>query len=128
MAVAAAAAHLLTDPECLSPNELCVDLYGEWHNLLKRRYWLTTEVANYKIVRSYGLNYRPIEANVIMDNKGCQIFLYDTKYFEKNANDTKTFVLRYHFHIADMVSFVKKYGANKLFGELIIKVKRKMIG
>lgn len=112
----------------LSPNELCVDLYGEWHNRLKRRYWLTTEAADYKIVRSYGLNYRPIEANVFMDNKGCQIFLYDTQYVEKNSNDAKSFVIRYHYHIADMVSFVKQYGVNNLFSEFITKIKKKMIG
>ena len=112
----------------MSPAELCIDLYGEWHNRLKRRYWLTTQVADYKIVRSYGLNYRPIETNVIMDNKGCQIFLYDTQCVEKNDNDTKTFVLRYHHYIADMVSFVKKYGVNKLLSEFVTKVKRKVIG
>ena len=68
----------------LEADSLCLDLNGEWKNRLNKRYWLTTEVKDFKIVKSFGLNYRPIEVNVIMNNPGKQIFLYDTQTIEKN--------------------------------------------
>lgn len=51
-----------------------------------KRYVLTTEVYNFKIIESFGLKLRPIDLNIIFKIPGEQIFLYDTKYKIKNKN------------------------------------------
>ena len=35
-----------------------------------KRYLLTTKLLNYKILKSFALEYHPIEMNVIMNNEG----------------------------------------------------------
>lgn len=106
-------------------NELCLDLNGEWKNRLRKRYWLTTEVQNYKIVKSFGLNYRPIEMNVFLENQGNDIFLYDTSTTDNNNLKKKSDLL-YHYHIIDMFFFVRRYGFGNLFSESIKAVKNKL--
>lgn len=58
--------------------DICIDLYGLKSNRDDKRYWLTTKVADYCIVETYGLQMRPQELNVIYEIEGNQIFLYDT--------------------------------------------------
>lgn len=110
----------------IDSSNLCLDLYGEWNNRLKKRYWLTTKVENYKIVKSFGLNYRPIEANVILDNPGKKIFLYDTSVIEKNnfKKDGKVFL--FHYHLTDMYGFVRKYGYNNTLKDYLTVLKKKI--
>ena len=103
----------------LTSEELCLDLNGEWKNRLNRRYWLTTEIRDYKIVRTFGLNYRPIELNVLMGNPGNRIFLYDTQTVEPNPNRGGNEVLLYRYGIRDISSFVRKYGQGKLIKDLL---------
>lgn len=67
----------------IEKNNLCVDLYGIKKNREGKQYWLTTETANYKIVRSFGLKLRPHELNVIANIEGNEIFLYDTSIAEE---------------------------------------------
>lgn len=109
-------------------NELCLDLQGEWHNRLNKRYWLTTEVVDYKIIRSFGLNYRPIEVNVLNNNAGNQIFLYDTTIVEKNPNKKNNKSMLYHYHLSNMFYFIRKYGISYTIMDLVelfkIKIKR----
>lgn len=72
------------EPKYLSPYvgtgdaELCVDLLAGKPQAMWRRYLLTTRPLPYKVVRSYGLQVAPIEANVILGTQGQDIFLYDT--------------------------------------------------
>ena len=66
-----------------SKEELCVDFYGLKKNRLKRRYYLTRERLDYKIVAAYSLLNKPYEMNVVNNNKGDELFLYDTLQHEK---------------------------------------------
>ena len=68
----------------LSKNDLCIDLYGNKGNREKKRYWLSCRKMGYKIIHTYGLNYKPIEMNVIHDEPGNSIFLYDTSVKKSN--------------------------------------------
>lgn len=70
-------------------NELCVDLYGMKEDYEGRRYLLSTKPYQYKIVKSYGMNLRPHENNVIYQEDGECIFLYDTIHSE-NRKKTVT--------------------------------------
>ncbi|WP_018757572.1 glycosyltransferase [Paenibacillus terrigena] len=72
-----------------SDQDLCVDLHGEKGRDPSRRYWLTMEIADYHILSSYGLQLRPHEMNVITNNPGKEIFLYDTRVIEGNPYNRK---------------------------------------
>jgi len=59
-------------------NDVCIDLYGTKNNLDQRKYWLTSTPAPYNVLKSFSLNFRPMELNVILNSEGSDIFLYDT--------------------------------------------------
>ncbi len=102
----------------LSKEELCVDLYSEKSNKPHKRYWLTTTSQNYKIVKSFGLNYRPIEVNVIFNNPGDEIYLYDTSIIQKNPLvDTRTYLL-YPYHLRNIILFIKSYTLKNTLADL----------
>lgn len=63
--------HLHIDEE-----QLTINIYGTKTNS-KNRYELSMNVLPYKVVKSFGLKYKPIEANVLCDVKGTDLFLYD---------------------------------------------------
>lgn len=67
-------------PEALgiAPEELCVDIFGGKWNSEKKRYWLTTCVRPWKVIRSFALSLYPMDMNVLCGLEGNQIFLYDT--------------------------------------------------
>jgi hypothetical protein len=62
----------------LPAEEVCLDTYGQRKNSGSKRYWLTTRPAGYKVLRSFALELRPREANVLLDIPGQVIKLYDT--------------------------------------------------
>ena len=62
----------------INENDLCVDFYGDKRNEQKRRYWLSPYILPYKVLDKYALNLEPMEANVIYNVKGNDLFLYDT--------------------------------------------------
>ena len=57
---------------------LCVDINGLKNMCLFKRYLLSRKGLPYKIIKSYSINLKPIEANILFDNKGSSLFLYDT--------------------------------------------------
>lgn len=71
-------------------NELCVDLYGMKEDHEGRRYLLSTRQYQYKIIRSYGMSLRPHEVNVVYQEEGECIFLYDTTHpVNRKRTDSK---------------------------------------
>jgi hypothetical protein len=62
----------------ISARELCVDLYGIKQNRANARYWLTPLDADYKVIKSFDLAFRPHEANIQRGIPGDVIRLYDT--------------------------------------------------
>ncbi len=61
----------------LKPEELCVDIFGGKWDYEKKRYWLTTRVRPWKVLRSFALSLYPMDMNVLCGLEGNQIFLYD---------------------------------------------------
>lgn len=61
----------------LGEDNLCIDFYGEKCNRLGKRYWLTRKILPYKIIKSYALSLKPYEWNIICNNEGEELFLYD---------------------------------------------------
>lgn len=111
----------LTQNLNFSENELCIDLYGSKDNFDKKKYWLTTKEADYKIVKTYGLKLRPQELNVIMEIKGTEIKLYDTKTMQKNPRDRHLFPKCYDYYYKisrcawkDLIKYMISTWKNKL--------------
>lgn len=70
----------------VNESELKVDLYGT-NKTKDKKYLLSTEKKDFKVLRSYKLSFRPIEYSVINGICGNGIFLYDTQ--EKVKNELK---------------------------------------
>ncbi|MBQ0143537.1 MAG: hypothetical protein KBT06_12235, partial [Prevotellaceae bacterium] len=64
--------------------ELMLNLNCSLNNSKDFKYVLTPEHLNYKIVRSFALELRPIQDNIIYNVEGRGIFLYDTSIFHRN--------------------------------------------
>lgn len=107
--------------------DLCLDLNGEHKDRTNKRYWLTTSGQNYKVIKSYNLNYRPIEANIYLDNIGSQIFLYDTSQYVRNETRSDRSVMMYQYYLDNILSFVKMYGARNIVKDIIYFVKNKLL-
>lgn len=92
-------------------DSVCIDLYGLKKNALNSRYWLTTERADFKILNTYGLEYYPIEENVLRETQGESIFLYDTWSPNKNPYRDNSFdIISYHFKIRGIYTTLKRTG------------------
>lgn len=70
----------------LNNEDVCIDLYGERMNKQFKRYWITHKICDYKIIHSFGLQLKPMEANIIYNTPGNELFVYDTSYRCKNPN------------------------------------------
>lgn len=107
--------------------DLCLDLNGEHKDRTNKRYWLTTAGQNFKVIKSYNLNYRPIEANIYLDNVGSQIFLYDTSQYVRNETPSERNVMMYQYYLDNILSFIKMYGARNLIKDIVYFVKNKLL-
>ena len=58
-------------------DDICVDLYGSKRNHQRYRYILSMDGLPYRVIRSFGLQMRPHEDNVIYGVEGKEIYLYD---------------------------------------------------
>jgi len=58
--------------------DLCVDLFSNKPSCLFRHFLLTNRPLPYKVVKSFALQLRPIEMNIICQREGCELWLYDT--------------------------------------------------
>lgn len=100
-------------------DNVCVDLYGLKKNALMDRYWITTEKADFKVIKTFGFQYYPIEENVIRQASGSSIFLYDTYVKEKNVYPDNTFdIISHHFKIRGIYTLLKRKG----FIKVLIKI------
>lgn len=108
-----------------SEENLCLDLNGEINNRTNKRYWLTTKVRDYKIVKSFGLSFRPIEANVLFNYSGSDIFLYDTTIHKNNHIKKKDKSLLYYRYLSNGFKFIRRYGVFLIADDFWELVKRK---
>ena len=99
--------------------DICVDLNGTRVETPNKRYWLTTQIKEYKIINSYAIEMRPIELNVINNVHGAGIYLYDTSAKEKNS--IKSDILLYRYYLGGLIPFLRKYGEFRLLREYLGK-------
>jgi len=65
-------------------DQICIDIYGDKGKPISKRYWLTTQIKNYKIIKQYSCMMRPWEANIVNNIPGSDIFIYDTAISQNN--------------------------------------------
>jgi len=94
----------------LNPNECLLDLYGEIDTFRNKRYYLSTKLINYKIVESFALDYRPIEVNIFLKQKGNGIYLYDLSTPQKNNVGDNLQPILYQYYMKDLFSLMKVCG------------------
>lgn len=63
----------------VAEEELTVDLSQSRQESTWKRYLLTTQALPYKVIDSFALELRPIEANIVLHQNGNGIWLYDTQ-------------------------------------------------
>ena len=81
----------------ISDDELCVNFYGYKNPVLFKRYVLTSIPMKYKIVKTYGLTLHPFELNILYDNKGRGVYLYDTTTTDKQPYQNKVDYYEYFY-------------------------------
>jgi len=83
----------------INDSELCVDLYGEKEESLYRKYLITMKKEDFKILKSYNLELRPHEMNILLEIPGNEIFLYDTSIKMKNGSVKDFEILKYYYDL-----------------------------
>ncbi|WP_167261905.1 glycosyltransferase [Alkalibacillus almallahensis] len=61
----------------INNSNLCVDLYGTKNHNFYKRYVLTKKRMNYNVIKRYSLSFKPHDVNIIFDETGDDIYLYD---------------------------------------------------
>lgn len=93
----------------LDVNDICIDLYGIKTNTMGKRYLLSTQIKQYKIIKQYGLHLKPQEQNFIENIAGEELFLYDTQIVEKHKiKDNRVEVFRYRFNLNEKTRILFK--------------------
>jgi hypothetical protein len=109
----------------INREELCVDLNRSKHNYLNKRYLLTTRALNYKIIKSFGLAYQPMEENVIKRCEGNSIFLYDT-YTKANKPVENKRLLYAYYNRVDIFASTRRLFKFGLFNLIKIAIRKIM--
>lgn len=92
----------------ISDNDLCVDIYGMKQNYDSRRFLLSTKQCDYKILKTYGMALRPHENNVIFQEEGAVIYLYDTKQPVRKGAVTPREEERVSYYYINLISNADK--------------------
>lgn len=71
-------------------DELTIDLYG-YKNNCETRYLLSSQILDFKVLKTFGKSLKPIDGNVVFEINGTDIFLYDRNSVEKNEYRKNTY-------------------------------------
>ena len=104
-------------------SDLLVDIYGvKKISENNKKYILTTQKLNYKVIKSFDLCMRPHEENIINDIRGECIRLYDTSTIVKQKkikDDVKIYI--YYHRLHGNMDRIFKTGLVKIYEYLMIK-------
>ncbi len=103
----------------INDKDICIDLYSG-KNLDEKRYLLTSKELDFKILKSYALDLKPHELNVIFNIEGNDIYLYDTTIKNKNKFYTNQDLVRWYYDS-------RTYNYRVICKVLIDKVKSKFL-
>lgn len=109
----------------LTEKDCCIDLYSTKCNRMRCKYWLTTDIVNLPIVKSFGIVYKPMEQNVIQQIAGSGIFLYECSKQSYSIKHNSN-VLLYRYNIDNLASFLRSYGLVNIVKMYLKKLKTKI--
>lgn len=110
----------------LDVSNLCVDFYDEKNNRQNKRYWLTQKRMPYKVEKSYSLDFKPWEQNVLSDNYGTEIFLYDTMVSARKPQYKENKVSRDFYLYSTFIDVCNV--SRSSFRKLLLRVKHCLFG
>jgi hypothetical protein len=87
---------------CKSPQELTLDLYGT--KKIYKDYLLSVQLLPYKVEKSFALQLRPIELNVLRNIEGQGIFLYNLKDKSKTLHASSHLLQSYYYSTVSLKS------------------------
>lgn len=111
--------------------ELTVDIWGNKQAKYYRRYVLTIDTLPNKAIRGFALALRPVELNIILDNAGDDIRLYDTRVpdtTKKVNSDYLRFQYSLRTHDYKLLTKISATMSKQIFGDVKRKIKRLQIG
>ncbi|WP_291967390.1 glycosyltransferase [Maribacter sp.] len=108
----------------MNEKDISIDLYGIKPIEKNKRYLLTSSKYNYKILKTFGRNFKPHDLNIIKSIEGSNFFLYDTTiksinktkikafdiidYNKKTISLTESFIIFKHKFIQRLLFFFRK--------------------
>ena len=117
---------ILYDVLKLKPEECCLDLYANNPNQESKRFWLTPRNLPYRVVKSFSMEMRPVEANVLESMVyGNGLFLYDTTVRDSSVKVVGRPVLLAQYFVQNMFLFVREYGYVNVVRDFLKVVKDK---
>ncbi|MCC8192284.1 MAG: hypothetical protein LIO41_04510 [Ruminococcus sp.] len=102
----------------LDENEVAVDIYGINGNIHKRKYWVTQRVCDYEIIDSFALEFKPHEMNVVLCNRGHDIFIYNTEKIVRNRTKKQKYVNQMEYYLTR--EFYRR-NINRLVGSVYLR-------
>lgn len=82
----------------INEDDLCVDLFSEKPSSLYRHYVLSNRLLPYRVMKSFALQLRPIEMNIIYQREGKELFLYDTTVASKPPKAPNRYLAYTYFY------------------------------
>lgn len=101
--------------------EVTIDFYNQKGHPKEQGFLLTTRLLPHKVIRSYALDYKPYEENVLRNNLGEDLFLYDTGVKANKPKTLKGSIQRYTLlYSLGIFAQIKQLGI-KVFLRLVVK-------
>lgn len=106
--------------------KVLMDLYGLRKQYKDAEVLISTQVLDYRIVKKFGLQYRPHELNVFYQEAGDGIYLYDLKFRQKNPDkENKLWLVSYDVK-AEPPRMTLLHGWNGMNNSIKTRLKRKL--
>lgn len=108
----------------IDDKDLCIRLNSKDAIDKKKRYVLTTVSLPFKVIKSFGLSYIPIELNVLNQVPGCLVFLYDTtiKDVKPKCNARQLFAYYYRADIFMTLRRLVGFGIINIIQQILHKI------
>lgn len=74
---------------------VAIDMYGLRSDFSNTRVLISTQILDYKILDSYKLKYRPMEMNLLINENGKDIYVYDMTVSNKNKQQNTLALISY---------------------------------
>lgn len=107
-----------------SKKDLCLDIYGNNPNIMNKPFVLSVNQMPFEIIKGFELCFRPQELNVILNNDGDDLRLYNTqKESKRRHKKSNKNVVNYHLH-GFHVKYLPLYSILTIFDVLKEKLKK----